>query len=161
MPDSVQYRALQDVIGSIQGANLETLNNSNVAVAKVATDRGRTTANGGLPAVLIAPLPEKFGAVPGVEETNTADLVSYNFVIGIVAADNQSSSLTNLGQYLNWRENIRLLFNNLQLGPLTVENVTCRILPGETIDQRAYYINLFSSWLVLQVICREARTQAS
>jgi len=75
-----------------------------------------------------------------------------------MAGDDQNQS-TNLAQYLNWRMNIRRLFHSQQLGPLTVENIACWVKPGEVVDQKAWYANLFVSWLVVQAVCRETRAQ--
>ncbi len=155
MSDAVQYRAMQDLQSTIQGLNLSGLVGSNVAFMKVATDRGRSTAAGTLPAVLIAPLREQ---MPRGGGTNSQDDITYPFFVGIVAGDNQDQA-DNYELYLNWRMNIRRAFHAKQLGPLTVENIACWVEPGDAVDQQAFYLNLFSSWLIVQVVCRETRNQ--
>jgi hypothetical protein len=152
--DSVQYRAFQDIQAAITGANLSTLNNDNVAMMNVSTDRGRTTEAGALPAVLICPLKETIAPAEG---TTAQDDIYYPFHVCIVAALNQSQAMQ--AQYLNWRMNIRRMFHNQPFGPQTTESVQAIVVPGDPVDQGAFFKNLWSSWLIVRVRCREVRTQ--
>jgi hypothetical protein len=152
MADAVVYRAMQDVqsaiVGSINAGTLVGLSAANVVIQKLATDR-----NQALPAVVISPVQEEMPPEGGV---NDRDDITYNIVLALINNDNQNQT-ANFEQELNWRQNIRRLFHNQKLGPLTTENVLCRVKPLATVHRDAWYANLFLSLLVVEVICRETR----
>ena len=154
MADAVVYRAMQDIqsaiVGAINAGTLVGLSAANVVIQKLATDR-----NQALPAVVISPTEEEMPPAGGV---NDRDDITYNIVVALINNDNQNQT-SNFEQELNWRQNIRRLFHNQKLGPLTVENVMCRVKPMATVHPDAWYANLFLSMFVVQAICRETRQQ--
>jgi hypothetical protein len=154
MSDAVLFRAMQDVqtaiVGAINAGTLVGLDAANVVIQKVPSDR-----NQALPAVVISPTQEDMPPSAGV---NDRDDVAYNIVLALINNDNQNQT-ANFEQELNWRQNVRRLFHNQKLGPLTTENVMCRVKPLATVHPDAWSANLFLSMLVVQVLCRETRAQ--
>lgn len=154
MADAVLYRAMQDIqtaiVGAINSGTLVGLSAANVVIQKLSTDR-----NQALPAVVISPTEEDMPPSGGV---NDRDDITYNIVLALINNDNQNQT-ANFEQELNWRQNIRRLFHNQKLGPLTTENVRCSVKPLATVHPDAWYANLFLSLLVIQATCRETRAQ--
>ena len=157
MADAVQYRAMQDVQAAIQGAitggSLVGLSTSSVVLLKSINDRSFTGAS--LPAVFIGPLPESMPPGAGV---NDRDDIIYNVLVALVDNDKQNQT-ANWEQELNWRQNVRRLFHEKQLGPLTTESVITYVRPLAVVHPEAWYANLFVSMLVVAATCREVRTQ--
>jgi hypothetical protein len=138
------------IVGAINAGTLVGLDAANVVIQKVPSDR-----NQALPAVVISPTQEEMPPSAGV---NDRDDIAYNIVLALINNDNQNQT-ANFEQELNWRQNVRRLFHNQKLGPLTTENVMCRVKPLATVHPDAWSANLFLSMLVVQVLCRETRAQ--
>lgn len=137
---------LEAVQTTIQALNLSGVNDANVVIRTVATERGLT-----FPAVVIAPQRATINPRAGVLGS---DDVQYGVLVAFLAADNQSTDNTEL--YTDWATAIMKAFVNKRLtGVASV--YTCEALPADAVDRQGWDNNRLVGLQILRFTSREAR----
>tara|TARA_R100001594_G_scaffold116052_1_gene150989 strand:+ start:10714 stop:11442 length:729 start_codon:yes stop_codon:yes gene_type:complete len=151
---SVHYSCLTAVQAKIRSLSLTSIDNSDVIIRKLDSDRGADDGTYDYPMIVIS----SFGieTLPKGGGTNKRDEVIYPVVVTILAADNQDL-VTNQNKYLLWRQKISRAFRNQNLADVD-EIYTVTMQPGPITSPQAFWErNLYHSSLIIKCHSREVR----
>lgn len=151
---SVYYQCLTAVQSAIQNIGLSGVADASVVVKKLPLERVKTTDGLDWPVVLITPQRSVLNPAAG---DNVNDDVVYHVLVTLLDDDNQESTLAaNLGTYMLWLQQIRIVFHNKILtGVSTVYG--CTVEPAQVVLPAAWAQNLWASALLLKFSSRENR----
>lgn len=150
---AIHFACLTAVQARLRLCDLDGIDNEDIVIRKLPSDRGTSFEVNGESTIIISP--------PGVEGqsdsagTNLRDDIEYPVIVTILRADNQDlESDLNLG--LLWREKINQAFRQQRLpGVPSVYKV--RIQPGPVTDQAAFWNNRYHSSFIIRPVSREGR----
>jgi hypothetical protein len=151
---SVHYACCTAAQAKIRSLSLTSIDNSDVIIRKLDSDRGADDGTYDYPMIVIS----SFGVetLPKTGGTNARDEVIYPVVVTILAADNQDLS-TNQNKYLLWRQKISRAFRNQNLTDVA-EIYTVTVQPGPITSPQAFWErNLYHSSLIIKCHSREIR----
>tara|TARA_R100000664_G_scaffold34243_1_gene55656 strand:+ start:12141 stop:12869 length:729 start_codon:yes stop_codon:yes gene_type:complete len=151
---SVHFACAQAVQAKIRSLSLTSIDNSDVIIRKLDSDRGTDDGTYSYPMIVIS----TFGVetMPNTKGTNQKDDVIYPVVVTILAADNQDLS-TNQNKYLLWRQTINRALRNQNLSDVA-EVYTVSVQPGPITSPNAFWErNLYHSSLIIKCHSREIR----
>lgn len=151
---SVHYSCAEAIQAKIRSLSLTSIDNSDVIIRKLDSDRGTDDGTYSYPMIVIS----TFGieTMPNTGGTNLKDDVIYPVVVTILAADNQDLS-TNQNKYLLWRQKINRAFRNQNLSDVD-EVYTVQVQPGPITSPNAFWErNLYHSSLIVKCKSREIR----
>ena len=151
---SVHFACAQAVQAKIRSLSLTSIDNSDVIIRKLDSDRGTDDGTYDYPMIVIS----TFGieTMPNTGGTNQKDDVIYPVVVTILAADNQDLS-TNQNKYLLWRQTINRALRNQNLSDVA-EIYTVSVQPGPITSPNAFWErNLYHSSLIIKCHSREIR----
>lgn len=146
--ESIHYRCALAAQSRIRLIGLDGMDEDNVIVRKVPTDRD--TAR---PCVLLS----TFGTEtqPPTAGTNIRDDVGYPVLCSFVFAD-QHTVQQNHNKLLKWREQINRAFHNQRL-PGVSEIIYGVVQPAQIVDLPAWLIGKFHSSMILRFTSRHSR----
>ncbi len=151
--ESVHTRCLEAAQARIRMLNLEGLENEQVLIEKLPTNR-HLPSEVALPAIVLSPTR---ATMPVEAGTNSMDDVRYDVLVTIFDRDNQEPSLVeNLERHLLWRQQIARAFRNQRL-PGVPEIIQTEVEPDESVHERSWKRELMTSMVRLRFISREVR----
>lgn len=151
---SVHFACAEAVQAKIRSLSLTSIDNSDIIIRKLDSDRGADDGTYDYPMIVIS----TFGieTMPNTGGTNQRDDVVYPVVVTILAADNQDLS-TNQNKYLLWRQKINRSLRNQNLSDVS-EIYTVTVQPGPITSPNAFWErNLYHSSLIVKCHSREIR----
>ncbi len=151
---STYYNLLSIVKTTIEGLNLDGIDNANIVIKKLPAVEQKVDT---LPMILVVPSdqPEDVKRFTFEKEVS----ITYRIEVVIVAAGNLDMSSTNLSTYLDWRQKIRKIFHQAPLNTLGVPSSVWDIAvqPLQPLDRRL--VNQSYDYQGLAVLFRSVENQ--